>query len=66
MMDIFEPYTYGQTLVGAGGGGFMYVLAKEPNATAVLQGLIKDDPELADVRFHSIAVDTGGLTLRSE
>lgn len=66
MMDIFEPYAYGQTLVGAGGGGFMYVLSKEPNATSKLQGLIKGDPELADVRFHEISVDVGGLTMRSE
>ena len=32
MMEALEPHVYGQALAGAGGGGFMYLLTKEPNA----------------------------------
>lgn len=66
MMDIFEPHAYGQTLVGAGGGGFMYVVTKEPNASDVLQRLIRDEPELQGVRFHEVTVDNAGLVLSAE
>uniref|UniRef100_A0ABM0MGI0 L-fucose kinase-like n=1 Tax=Saccoglossus kowalevskii TaxID=10224 RepID=A0ABM0MGI0_SACKO len=32
MMEALKPSVYGQALAGAGGGGFMYVLTKKPNA----------------------------------
>ena len=32
MMEALEPHVCGQALAGAGGGGFMYLLTKEPNA----------------------------------
>ena len=32
MMDVLRPYVHGTCMAGAGGGGFMYVLAKEPNS----------------------------------
>ena len=31
MMSALSPHVLGQALAGAGGGGFMYVLTKEPN-----------------------------------
>lgn len=32
MMDALLPHVHGQALAGAGGGGFMYILTKEPGA----------------------------------
>ena len=37
IMSALRPYVHGMTLAGAGGGGFLYVLAREPGA----QGTVK-------------------------
>lgn len=34
MMDVMAPHVYGQSMAGAGGGGFMFALSKEPHAAS--------------------------------
>ena len=36
MIAALQPYVWGVSLAGAGGGGFMYVFTKEPHATQVV------------------------------
>ena len=31
MMEVMKPYLHGQSLAGAGGGGFMFAISKEPH-----------------------------------
>ena len=64
MMDMLEPLSYGQALAGAGGGGFMYVIAKEPNAHAKIEALLRSDTDLpSDMTFHKVTIDREGLAV---
>lgn len=40
MMNILAPHVYGQSLAGAGGGGFLYLLTKEPRQKESLEALL--------------------------
>lgn len=40
MIRAFRPYMHGQTMAGAGGGGFMYVLTKEANQIDFFKSII--------------------------
>lgn len=61
MMDAFAPLAYGQSLAGAGGGGFMYVITKAPDAIEKLRAAVADLPELSGVVFHAAVIDKHGL-----
>lgn len=53
MMDVLAPHVYGQSLAGAGGGGFLYLLTKEPKQKEVLEAVL-DKTEVPDgVRWGS-------------
>lgn len=63
MMEALRPLVLGQTLAGAGGGGFLYVLTREPgqreevlrrlSSTPVRRRGAGSDPD----RFHVPALD---------
>lgn len=38
-----EPMTYGMSLAGAGGGGFLYVIMKETNCEKMVKKIIDDE-----------------------
>jgi fucokinase len=40
MMDVLAPYVHGQSLAGAGGGGFLYLLTKEPRQKEALEAVL--------------------------
>lgn len=40
LMDILAPHVHGQSLAGAGGGGFLYLLTKEPRQKEALESLL--------------------------
>ena len=40
MMDVLRPHAYGLCLAGAGGGGYMYVLMKEPHAIEKVKDIL--------------------------
>lgn len=42
LMEKLKPICYGQILVGAGGGGFMCILTKQPNAKESVQCVLSD------------------------
>ncbi|XP_061449988.1 L-fucose kinase isoform X2 [Rhineura floridana] len=42
MMEVLQPYVYGQSMAGAGGGGFLYVLTKEPRSQEALQRILTE------------------------
>ena len=41
MIDAMAPHVYGQSMAGAGGGGFMYVVAKKPESAAMLEEIVR-------------------------
>ena len=40
MMDVLAPHVHGQSLAGAGGGGFLYLLTKEPRQKEALEAVL--------------------------
>lgn len=49
------------TLAGAGGGGFMYILAKSPRDAAKIRKILIRNPPSRFSRFYSFAVDGKGV-----
>lgn len=40
MMDVLAPHVHGQSLAGAGGGGFLCLLTKEPRQKEALEAVL--------------------------
>lgn len=53
MMDVLAPYAYGQSLAGAGGGGFLYLLTKEPRQKEALEAVLAKTEVCAALRVGS-------------
>lgn len=64
MMDVLAPYAFGQSLAGAGGGGFLYLLTKEPRQKEVLEAVLAKVEGLGNYSVHLVQVDTQGLSLQ--
>ncbi|XP_006860375.1 PREDICTED: L-fucose kinase [Chrysochloris asiatica] len=64
MMDVLAPHVYGQSLAGAGGGGFLYLLTKEPRQKEALEAVLAKAEGLGNYSVHLVEVDTQGLSLK--
>ena len=53
----------GVTLAGAGGGGFMYILAKTKNAAQRVREFLKRNPPSPYSRFYDFDIDSRGMQL---
>ncbi len=51
------------SLTGAGGGGFMFILAKSRDAAKKIRALLEKNPPSQYSRFYDFAIDSNGLTL---
>ncbi|XP_047453011.1 L-fucose kinase [Mugil cephalus] len=65
MMEALRPLVLGQSLAGAGGGGFLYLLTRQPRQREAVQTVLKETPGLGDVSVHSVQLDMDGLTVLS-
>lgn len=57
MMEALRPLVLGQTLAGAGGGGFLYVLTREPGQREEVLRVLNGTP----VRRRHYWVQTGAM-----
>ncbi|XP_059985671.1 L-fucose kinase isoform X2 [Lagenorhynchus albirostris] len=64
MMDVLAPHVHGQSLAGAGGGGFLYLLTKEPRQKEALEAVLAKTEGLGNYSIHLVEVDTQGLSLQ--
>ncbi|XP_070686170.1 L-fucose kinase [Pempheris klunzingeri] len=61
MMEALRPLVLGQSMAGAGGGGFLYLLTREPlQRQAVLQ-VLNNTLGLGDFSVHSVELDMDGI-----
>ncbi|XP_062276595.1 L-fucose kinase [Scomber scombrus] len=63
MMDALRPLVLGQSLAGAGGGGFLYVLTREPRQQQAVLQVLNNTSGLGDFSVHSVKLDMNGITV---
>ncbi|KAG7256593.1 hypothetical protein CRUP_024425 [Coryphaenoides rupestris] len=61
MMEALEPMALGQSLAGAGGGGFLYLLTRQPLQHHSVHQLLSRTPGVGDFSVHSVELDMEGL-----
>ncbi|CAH3175671.1 unnamed protein product [Porites lobata] len=66
MMEALNPFVLGQTLTGAGGGGFLVLITKEPNMADKIRAVIEEKKASDEFIFYDVSVDWDGLTVRVE
>ncbi|XP_053126958.1 L-fucose kinase isoform X2 [Hemicordylus capensis] len=64
MMEALQPHVYGQSLAGAGGGGFLCVLTKEPRRQEAVRRVLAGMEGLGDFSIHTVQVDTAGFQMQ--
>lgn len=61
MVERIEPHVSGLKLAGAGGGGFMYLVAKDADHARQLRSELEKNPPNERARFVEMSVSTTGL-----
>ena len=63
IIDAISPYASAVSLAGAGGGGFMYILAKTPADAARIRRMLNKAPPSPLSRFYDFGMDEVGMTV---
>jgi galactokinase/mevalonate kinase-like predicted kinase len=58
-----EDQLSGYELPGAGGGGFLFMIARDTEAAGRVQQILRDHPPNAHARFYELAFDEVGLNV---
>lgn len=58
-----KPFASAVTLAGAGGGGFMYILAKSTSAAKNIRETLEKNPPSKYSRFYAFDIDDEGLRI---
>ncbi len=66
IIDAIRPYTAAVSLAGAGGGGFMYILAKSVADARRIREVLERNPPSRYSKFYAFAVDQVGMSLIRE
>lgn len=51
----------GDARVGSGGGGYLFILAKDPEAASRIRGTLQNDPPNARARFIDLSLSQHGF-----
>ena len=63
IVELVRPYASAVTLCGAGGGGFMYILAKSAADARRIRALLSKKPPSKYSRFYDFEIDNRGLAI---
>ena len=63
IIDAIRPRVSAVTLAGAGGGGFMYILAKSPADAKALRSFLEKNPPSRHSRFYDFRLDGSGMRI---
>lgn len=61
LTDLIDDLCLGYKLPGAGGGGYLYMVAKDPQAAARIKQIINDNRPNANARFVDMSLSRKGL-----
>ena len=63
IIDAIRPDISAVSLAGAGGGGFMYILAKSPAAARKVRAFLEKNPPSREARFYDFGLDSRGMAI---
>ena len=63
LTQLIDDLCLGYKLPGAGGGGFLYMVAKDPEAAARIKKIILENQTNANARFVDMALSKNGLQI---
>ncbi|MBQ0073869.1 MAG: bifunctional fucokinase/L-fucose-1-P-guanylyltransferase [Prevotella sp.] len=63
LTDMVDDLCLGYKLPGAGGGGYMYMVAKDPEAAARIRKIFNDNPINKNSRFVDMTLSENGLQI---
>ncbi|XP_053497718.1 L-fucose kinase isoform X1 [Ictalurus furcatus] len=63
MMEALHPRVLGQSLAGAGGGGFLFILTRDVQQEENVRQVLNSTQGLCDFSVHSVQIDTEGITV---
>ncbi|HEX8835043.1 MAG TPA: hypothetical protein VF719_12620, partial [Abditibacteriaceae bacterium] len=63
IFDKVRPYTSAHSLCGAGGGGFMLLMARDEDASYEIRRALQNDPPNEQARFFDFEIDQQGLAV---
>jgi galactokinase/mevalonate kinase-like predicted kinase len=61
IIDQISDYTFGMKLLGAGGGGYMFIFAKDPKAALKIQSVLTQNPPNSKARFVRMDLSQTGF-----
>lgn len=61
LTDMIDDLCYGYKLPGAGGGGYLYMVAKDPEAAARIRQILNANAQNANARFVDMTLSDKGL-----
>lgn len=61
LISRIQDYTLGCKLPGAGGGGYLYIVAKDPEAALQIRRLLTAEPQNGNARFVEMSLSDKGL-----
>ena len=61
IIDMIKDYCLGYKLPGAGGGGYLYMVAKDPDAAFKIRQILQQNPPNARARFVEMSLSEVGL-----
>ena len=63
LTELIDDLCLGYKLPGAGGGGYLYMIAKDPEAAARIKQLLSDHRQNKNARFVDLSLSTTGLQI---
>jgi len=63
LTSLIDDLCLGYKLPGAGGGGYLYMIAKDPEAAARIKQLLNDNRQNRNARFVEMSLSTTGLQI---
>ena len=61
IIELIDDFCLGYKLPGAGGGGFLYVVAKDPEAAVKIKKILSENPPNKRARFVEMNISQDGL-----
>lgn len=62
MMNKLQPLILGQSLAGAGGGGFLFLLTRDPQQKEKVRELLSNIQGIGSFSVHSVELDMNGIS----